>query len=85
MKNFKYLLATFTVAASLCACSTGEYVVDLKTPITVENINQGTKAVCVADVTDNRLFIGNEAKPNLHLVQSYLKITKLDLMLDLKL
>ena len=65
MKNFKYLLATFTVAASLCACSTGEYVVDLKTPITVENINQGTKAVCVADVTDNRLFIGNEAKPNL--------------------
>ena len=65
MKNFKYLLATFTVAASLCACSTGEYVVDLKTPITVENINQGTKAVCVANVTDNRLFIGNEAKPNL--------------------
>ena len=32
---------------------------ELKTPITVENINQGTKAVCVADVTDNRLFIGN--------------------------
>ena len=46
MKNFKYLLATFTVAASLCACSTGEYVVDLKTPITaikgyVEGIMDG--------------------------------------------
>jgi len=48
----------------ISACSNGEHVVDLKTPIEVVSQSNGPK-VCIADITDNRLFVGNENQPNL--------------------
>ena len=57
------LLQLFAVMF-LSACSNGEHVVDLKSPIEVVSYNNGPK-VCIADVTDNRLFVGNENQPNL--------------------
>lgn len=63
MKKLVILLQLFAVMF-LSACSNGEHVVDLKSPIEVVSYNNGPK-VCIADVTDNRLFVGNENQPNL--------------------
>ncbi len=63
MKKLVVLLQAFALLF-LTACSSGEYVVDLKNPIEVVSDGTGPK-VCIADVTDNRLFVGNENQPNL--------------------
>jgi uncharacterized lipoprotein YajG len=63
MKKLVILLQLFAVML-LTACSNGEHVADLKSPIEVVSYNNGPK-VCIADVTDNRLFVGNENQPNL--------------------
>ena len=58
---FVSALALFT----LCACSNGEYVVDLNKPVKLVLDDSTGPVVYVATATDNRLFIGSEAQPNL--------------------
>lgn len=65
MKLLK-LMAAFAVSTfALCACSSGEYSVDLATPTTVVNQNSQGPKVVIAAVTDNRQFIGSEQRPDL--------------------
>jgi len=63
MKSIKYLLCLGAVLF-VTACSNGLHVVDLKSPVEVVSPNSG-RSICIADVTDNRIFNGDETRPNL--------------------
>lgn len=64
MKLLIKLLLVACIALNLSACSNSEKAVDLKLPTYIDEPKNGPK-VMIADVTDNRMFIGNAKQPNL--------------------
>jgi len=65
MKHIFSAIALLLSFAGLNGCSSGEHTVNLATPTEVVSENVNGPKVCIADVSDNRLFIGSESQPNL--------------------
>ncbi len=63
MRILKLALASIAMLLTLNACSNNMYNVDLRSPVKVVSNNQSGPRICIADVTDNRVFGGSEAKP----------------------
>lgn len=63
MKLLKTALTSIVMLLTLNACSNNMYDVGLRTPVKVVSNNQSGPRICIADVTDNRVFGGSEAKP----------------------